>query len=173
MKSAPTWEPFLILHPDERPPLPRSVETPEGVTDRLRVVAFAELQAREAFRWAAERFEEAEPAVKTAWRGLALAEDRHLNWLLTRLKELNCDVAERGLQPDLWNSFMQCQSPREFAVFMANAEERGRRGGERLRRSLQKIDPVSAELFGRIADEEVEHIQCAERFFPGAVGSRR
>lgn len=162
----PSWAPFRLCESGVRPPRTRDIQTVEGVGDRLRAAAFAEIQAREAFLWAAETFADAPASLKTAWKGLAAAEDKHLNWLLKRMEEIGEPVEGRPVSDFLWDSFMRCQTAREFAHFMSNAEERGRVAGERFRDALSKIDPVSARIFGRIAEEEVEHIALAYRYFP-------
>lgn len=164
----PDWSPFVVLPRDVRAPAPRGIETREGIGDRLRTAAFAEIQAMHAFNWGAENFEDAPSSLKTAWRGLALAEERHLGWLLKRMEELGIDVKERPVSDWLWVSLVSCKTASEFAHFMASAEERGRQAGVRFRDALAKIDPISADIFGRIADEEVEHIRLAEQYFPGA-----
>ncbi|MCC7440960.1 MAG: DUF455 family protein [Bdellovibrionales bacterium] len=159
------WSPFRICAVGELPPRTRAVSSPEGVGDRLRAVAFAELQAREAFDWAADTLHDASDTVRGAWRNLARAEDKHLSWLLARMAELGVSVSERPVSTDLWQTLTRCRTAREFAVFMAAAEDRGRAAGERLRDALRAHDPVSAELFGKIALEEVSHIELATRFF--------
>ena len=166
LEANPDWNPFLLSSPGERSDPPRSISTREGVGDRLRAAAFAEIQAREAFNWAASRFEDAPPSLRQAWQGLALAEDRHLQWLLSRLSELGIDVRERKVSQHLWLSFMACASAQEFAVYMANAEERGRKAGERFHKALYPADPVTAKIFGKIAEEEVAHIALAAKYFP-------
>src|SRR6185369_10143196 len=153
------WDPFVVR--DARPEPPRPISTIEGVGDRLRAAAFAELQAREAFLWAASQFEDAPPQLRAAWRALASAEQRHLDLLLGRLKALGIDVRERAVSTRLWESLMGCRSAREFAVFIANAEERGRKAGERFRQAMGPVDRASAEIFGLIADEEVAHVELA------------
>lgn len=167
LPATPSWEPFKLAPRGARAQEVRAIGTREGVADRLRIVAFAELQAREAFLWAADRFEDASPELRDAWRRLAKEEDKHYGWLMTRLSELGVDVADRLVCDDLWLSLIGCTSAREFAVYMATAEERGRKGGERFYQSMLSTDSVSAKLFGKIAEEEVMHIRLAERFFPG------
>src|SRR5690606_7405322 len=81
-RSAPDWSPFQICQEGVRAPAPRDIRSAEGIGDRIRAAAFAEIQARDAFDWAARHFEDAPPALREAWKGLALAEDKHLNWLL-------------------------------------------------------------------------------------------
>lgn len=162
----PDWAPFLVLPREERTKTPRSIATRDGIGDRLRAAAFAEIQAYYAFLWGAARFTDAPELLRVNWRGLAFAEERHLGWLLKRADELGIDLRERGVSDWLWVSLTNCTTAREFAVFMASAEERGRRAGVRFHEELAKIDPVTAEIFGKIAEEEIEHIRLAEKFFP-------
>ena len=164
--STPDWQPFRLAKAGERVLPPRSLKSPDGVADRLRVAGFAEIQAREAFLWAAESFQDTSHALQTAWRTLAKEEDKHLGWLLQRLKALGFQVEDRPVSDALWRSFIQCTTAEAFAVYMAKAEERGRIAGERFYEALNKIDPISAEIFRKIAEEEVQHIQLAERYFP-------
>lgn len=164
--QTPDWSPFLVQK--ERPLPPRPIHTLEGVGDRLRAAAFAEIQAREAFEWAAARYDDAPEALRGAWRMLARAEDKHLGWLLDRMKALGIDVRERATSDQLWHSFERCETAESFAWFMANAEERGRRAGERFAQDLKERDPETARIFGQIALEEIEHIELAKRFFPKA-----
>lgn len=162
----PSWEPFKLSPRGSRAQEVRALNTPEGIADRLRIVAFAEMQARQAFLWAAESFEEATPELRDAWRRLAKEEEKHFGWLMNRLMELDVNVGERLVCDDLWHSLVGCTSSKEFAVYMATAEERGRKGGERFYQSMLNIDPISAKLFGKIAEEEVMHIRLAAQFFP-------
>ena len=164
--SAPHWGEFQLAPAGEHGAAPRSIHSREGIGDRLRAAAFAEIQAREAFLWAADRFEDAPTALRTAWRGLAQAEERHLGWLLARMKELGVSLAEKPVSDALWQSLMSCQSGREFAFYISNAEERGRRAGVRFCQAMKEIDPESARIFGRIAEEEVEHVALAYRYYP-------
>lgn len=171
--SAPRdWKPFRILPRDERAAPPRDIQSREGIGDRLRTAAFAEIQARDAFLWAADRFLDAPPGLADAWRKLAADEDRHLNSLLNRMKELELPVDERGVSDWLWVSLMECETARGFATYMAGAEERGRKAGVRFYETLAKTDPVSANIFRVIAEEEVEHINLASRFFPEETQAR-
>lgn len=158
------WEPFLVT--SGKADAPRSLDTPEGVGDRLRSAAFAEIQAKEAFLWAADHFSDASDDLKNAWRLLARAEERHLLWLLTRMKELNVDVQARRVSDWLWVSLISCQTAEEFALYMASAEERGRKAGARFHQALFGTDPITARIFGKIAEEEVAHIELAYRYFP-------
>lgn len=164
-EAGPIWKPFLICPPDIRPEPPRSLRTPGGAADRMRTAAFAELQAREAFLWAAERYQEAAPALREAWRGLAQAEDRHLKWILRRMSELGLDPQAKPVSLRLWRSLTSCPTARDFALFMAGAEQRGMEAGLLFERSLRDSDRASAEMFGTIASEEAAHIALARKFF--------
>jgi len=163
----PNWGPFHVISRGQHPPGPRSMDSKEGILDRLRAVAFAELQAKEAFLWAASHFQgQAPDACLRAWHGLGLAEERHYGWLVKRLEELGGTLQERPVSDQLWVSLRTCTQADEFAHKMASAEDRGRRAGERFVEGMKKHDPVSAEIFRKIAEEEVEHIRLATRYFP-------
>ncbi len=161
----PDWKPFQVALPGNKADLPRSLETLEGVGDRLRVAAFAEIQAREAFLWATSFFKEASSELKQAWSQLAIDENRHLQWLLTRMKELQIEINARKVSDQLWCSLYSCQNTRAFSLYMASAEERGRVAGMRFFEVLHPTDPVTARIFKTIAEEEVNHIRMARQFF--------
>lgn len=175
MKPARDWSPFRVVPQGEHAEAPRSIHTREGVADRLRAAAFAEIQARDAFLWAAEHLKDAPQGLQIAWKDLAAAEDKHLRWLMGRLSELGFEPSDRGVSDQLWHSLTGCKTAEEFSLFMATAEDRGRRAGERFYQQLKDRDSTSAEIFGKIAEEEVEHIRLAETFFgfkPGQVEER-
>ena len=155
------WSPFQVCDADAFPPAPRGINTPEGLGDRLRVAAFAELQAREAFRWAADTLLDVSPELRAAWRRIADDEHRHLEMLLGRMRELGVDPAGRPVSDRLWRSLRACKTAKEFIPYMRTAEERGRAAEESFRRSLAQRDPVTAALFGKIADDEAEHIESS------------
>ena len=165
----PDWGPFLVLPREARPKAPRAITSREGISDRLRAAAFAEIQAYYAFLWAAERFDDAPELLRMNWRGLALAEERHLGWLLTRMTELGMDLRERGVSDWLWTSLLKCASAREFATYIANSEERGRLAGVRFSEAMMEVDPTTAKIFGKIAEEEIEHIRLAAKFYPDST----
>jgi rubrerythrin len=156
------WAPFRVCAIGEKPPYPRALSTPEGLGDRLRFVAFAEKQATHAFAIAADSYEDVSEGAKKIWRTLAEEENKHLQWLLWRIEELNLDVTERPQSLALWESFDRCENAAEFARFMANAEERGRIAGEKFYETLLKIDAITAKIFQQIALEEQEHIRLAK-----------
>lgn len=163
------WAPFVLADDGKHSDAPRSIDSLEGVGDRLRAAAFAEVQAREAFRWAAEKFvNDVSPELREAWLELAAQEQKHLDWLLERMNELGIKIQDRKVSTFLWLSLISCKTPRDFALYMANAEERGRRAGERFHQALKQRDPESARIFGTIAEEEISHIELARRHFPCA-----
>ena len=155
------WSPFTICAPGEKAPYPRALTTVEGLGDRLRFVAFAELQAVHAFSAAAHLYADTPPAARELWLTLSREEEKHFQLLIARMKELGVEPSERPQSLALWQSFDRCNTAREFAVFMAKAEDRGRHAGEQFYETLLKIDLVTAELFKRIAEEEKEHIRLA------------
>jgi rubrerythrin len=158
------WHPYVL----GVVPKPRSLLTPEGLGDRLRFVAFAERQATRAFREAATRFSDASPGLREAWLWVAAEEEKHESWLLQRLADIKQDVATVPVALDLYLSFERCQTAQEFAIYMSNAEERGRVAGERFAQVLASTDPLTAKMFEQIALKEREHVALTERFFPVA-----
>ena len=139
--------------------------TPEGIGDRLRSAAFAEYQAFEAFSWAASYFTQAPDELRRIWRRLAQEELRHRDMILKRMEELGVAAGDRPVSDRLWLALIACVSAEEFSLFMARCEERGRTAELRFYEVLATIDPVTAELFGRIAADEAEHIALASNQF--------
>ncbi len=151
-----------MCEPEEYAPAARGVNTAEGLGDRMRIAAFAELQAREAFRWAADTLLDATDEQRVGWRRIAADENRHLQMLLGRMAELGIGPEERPVSDRLWRSLRSCRTAREFVAYMKTAEERGRAAEESFRVQFVKRDPVTAAIFGKIADDEAEHIAFAE-----------
>lgn len=166
------WSPFQLAPTGQHPPAPRALESQEGIGDRLRSAAFAEFQAREAFEWAANTFTDGPDELRNSWRLLAREENKHMGWLLTRMKELSFEVAARPVSDHLWHSLVACKTAEEFAIFMASAEERGQRAGIRFSQGLRKLDPVTADIFQKIAEEESSHIELTRRFFPDSLNQK-
>lgn len=157
--------PFRVCAVDERPPRPRGVTTPEGVGDRMRTAAFAELQAVHAFRWAADRYGDAPDGLREEWRAQVADEERHLAMILGRMAALGVDPAERPVSLGLWRKLSACGDAESFCILIAEAEERGRRGGLALVEAVQGRDPVTAAVFKEIAADEVAHVALADRFY--------
>lgn len=157
------WRPFVVCPPGVRPPAPRGLATPGGLGDRLRVAAFAELQAREAFRWAAASLPDASEERRAAWGRIAEEEDLHLRMILERMAALGVRPDERPVSDALWRSLSRCRTAAEFSAYMRTAEERGRAAEESFRRKLADSDPATAAMFGKIADDEAEHLAAADR----------
>jgi uncharacterized ferritin-like protein (DUF455 family) len=157
------WAPFAVCEPDQFAAAPRGINTAEGLGDRLRVAAFAELQAREAFRWAADTWLDATVPQRAAWRRIADDEHRHLEMLLGRMRELGVKPEARIVSDRLWRSLRACKTTAAFAAYMKTAEERGRAAEESFRRQFAERDPITSAIFGKIADDEAKHIAMAER----------
>ncbi len=157
------WSPFAVCAPEEYAPPTRGIGTPEGVADRLRTAAFAERQAFEAFTWAADTLIDASDELRAAWRRIGLEEKTHLELLLGRMAELGVKPAERPVSDRLFRRLIQSKSASEFTVLMRDAEARGQAAEESFRRSLAQRDPATAAIFGRIADDEAEHLALADR----------
>jgi uncharacterized ferritin-like protein (DUF455 family) len=155
------WSPYLIGPPQKI----RSLNTSQGLGDRLRLVAFAERQAFHAFNEAAQRFTDAPGELIQAWKWVALEEAKHESWLVNRLKELGQEVSDSPVSLNLYYSLQKCESARDFALYVSDAEERGRVGAEKFALSLAQTDPITAAIFKQIALEEVGHIALVERFF--------
>lgn len=158
------WAPFLVQSTVQL--APRPLPTREGIGDRLRTAAFAELQAERAFNRAAEIYTDAPQALRDAWRHLAIEETKHMRWLLGRLEEMQIDVRERPVSDSLWQSLSKCSDARSFAQYIADSEERGRRAGQRFHDTLLTIDEKTARIFGEIAREEQRHIDLAYKYYP-------
>lgn len=152
------YQPFRIGKPDTIRPL----SAPEGVADRLRVVAFAELQARDLFRYGCERFGALVPAQWRAdWERFAAVEDKHAQMLLTRMVELGVDVGARAVSDKLSRLCRSTDDAVLFLFLLSSAEERGMEAGNVLGKQMGVVDAVSAALFAQIAAEEVEHVESA------------
>jgi uncharacterized ferritin-like protein (DUF455 family) len=156
------WTPFVVCPPDERAPATRGMGGPDGLGDRLRTAAFAERQAFAAFFWAAENLPDAPEEMRAAWRRIGLEEKKHLDMLLARMTELGVDVAARPVSDRLWRSLSACKTAAEFSAHMREAEARGQAAEETFRRVLADRDPVTAAIFGQIADDEAEHLALAD-----------
>ncbi|HXH31960.1 MAG TPA: ferritin-like domain-containing protein [Bacteriovoracaceae bacterium] len=143
----------------------RALHSPEGLGDRLRLVAFAERQAFNAFTHAAEFYTDAPPGLTEAWKWVAQEEAKHESWLVKRLEELGQELCAVPVNLNLYHSLVNCQSAREFSLYVSDAEDRGRIGAEKFAEVLAQRDPVTASIFQQIALEELEHIKLVERFF--------
>lgn len=158
------WKPFVVCAPEERAPSARGLGGPDGVGDRLRTAAFAERQAFAAFLWAADTLADAPAPLREAWRRIGREEEVHLNLLLARMAELGVAVDGRPVSDRLWRSLTRCSGAREFAAVMREAEARGQAAEESFRRVLAERDPVTAAIFGRIAEDEAAHLALADEY---------
>lgn len=160
-----SWEPFLLCSEDEAPPKPRPFDTPEGLGDRMRTAAFAEFQAIRAFGWAAERFDDVPEGLRRRWAELVDDEGRHFEMIVERMEALGVALDGRPVSLALWRSLEGCQRGRDFCIYIASAEERGRQAGLALIKALATRDPATAAVFQQIVDDEVEHVALAETYF--------
>ncbi len=165
MTFANHWHPFVLTQGKPEPT--RALTAAEGVADRLRLVAFAELQARDAFRWGAERFPEAPEAWRQDWLRFAEVEDRHAQMLLTRMEELGVDPGARTVSDKLTRLCRKAEDPVLFLFLLSSAEERGMEAGLVLGQQMTAVDAASAALFQQIAAEEVEHVASAKAALEG------
>jgi len=161
----PDFRPFVICAPGERPGKPRALGTREGVGDRMRTAAFAELQAIQAFGWAAEHFQDAPEGLRASWRAQVADETRHYEMIARRMEELDLPLTGRPVSTALWSSLMECATGRDFCIRIAAAEERGRQAGVKLMKHLEKTDPETAAVFAEIAADEVAHVALAAIWF--------
>jgi len=159
------FSPFIICEPGVRPPKPRPMNIPEGLGDRMRTAAFAELQAIAAFGWAADHFQDVPQTLRDDWAAQVPDEIRHYEMIRRRMEDLGLDLTERPVSISLWESLQECATGKEFCIRIASAEERGRRAGIRVVRYLEKSDPETAAVFREIAADEVAHVALAKTYF--------
>jgi len=155
------WLPYLIGQPSRMRPL----NTTEGLGDRLRLIAFAERQAFHAFNEAIIRFPNSPKGLLEAWHWVALEEAKHESWLLNRLAAIGQKIEDRPVSLNLYYSLQNCQTPKDFALYISDAEERGRIGAEKFAEVLKTQDPETAEIFKQIALEEKAHIALVDKYF--------
>jgi len=157
--------PFLVGEPGVRSPRPRSLNSPEGLGDRLRTAAFAEWQAIAAFGWAAEYFTDAPEELRADWKRLVKDEVKHYNLITRRMADLGVDPAERPVSCFLWDSLVSCPTGEDFCKKIAGAEERGRLAAVKLVEFLGESDPATATIFREIAEDEVAHVSLAATYY--------
>jgi uncharacterized ferritin-like protein (DUF455 family) len=145
-----------------RPDPARGLASPEGVADRLRLVAFAELQARDLFTYGLEHFSGKVPQLwLDSWAAFAKVEERHAQMLLDRMLELGVDPGAKTVSDKLSRLCRAAAEPVLFLFLLSSAEERGMDAGFILGEQMRAVDPLSADIFARIAAEEVEHVKMA------------
>lgn len=141
----------------------RALGSKGGVEDRLRLVAFAELQARDLFRLGEERFRGMAPEGWTqTWLRFSEVEETHTQLLLDRMEMLGLGIASRTVSDKLSRLCRKTEDPILFLFLLASAEERGMEAGFKLAAQMAPFDPDSAAIFARIACEEVEHVEMAK-----------
>lgn len=155
----------MICDPGSRPLKPRSLAVPEGLGDRMRSAAFAELQAIAAFKWAAETFLDVPQELRDAWMAQVPEEAKHYDLIVKRMGDLGFGLQDRCVSTRLWESLQACSSGEEFCIKIAGAEERGRLAGVALCQHLEGTDPQTVAVFQEIVDDEVAHVALAYTFF--------
>lgn len=156
------WSPFKIGTSVK----PRPLNSSEGIVDRIRIAAFAERQAYYAFLEAARIFANEVPAdLVLAWKRIAMEEAKHESWLLKRLVEIDQNVAELPVGLGLYHSFCKCDTAKDFALYISDSEEKGRLAGLKFVEALETRDPRTAKIFSDIANEELDHISLAAKYF--------
>ncbi len=154
------WAPFRL---GKKPEYVRPLESREGVADRLRLVAFAELQARDLFRFGAEKFRDSAPREwLSQWTEFSEVEERHAQMLLDRMGVLGVRIEDRMVSDKLSRLCLRAEDPLTFLFLLSSAEERGMEAGFTLGEQMNAYDSASAAVFKQIADEEVAHVAMAK-----------
>lgn len=153
------WAPFRVAQ--GRAEKMRALNSPYGVGDRLRAVAFAEIQAREGFLWGARAFVEAPAEWRDTWLRFAEMENTHAQLLLNRAAELKVDLSERSVSDSLMRTFRRADRAEVFYYLISTAEQRGMEVGLSMIEPMREVDAESAAIFERCALEEKEHIAAA------------
>ncbi len=159
------WKPFVLCTPGQRPARPRDIRLTEGLGDRLRTAAFAELQAVRAFSWAVDRFDDVPEGLADDWRRQIPQEQQHLAMILQRMAELGIEPAGRPVSPRVWESVRDCETGKQFCLYICSAEERGRLAGIQLCQALQETDPKTVAIFQSIVDDEEAHVALAATYY--------
>ena len=160
----PDWFPFTIAQDGARGAKIRSISTPDGLGDRIRSAAFAELQAIHAFEWARAKFTEVPGWLSDGWDRVITEEKNHLGWLLSRMETLGVDPGGRTVSIRLWNTLERSTSAGEFCFWITEAEEWGRKAAHAIAPQISARDPETAAIFERIALEELFHVALGKRY---------
>ncbi|MCO5142295.1 MAG: hypothetical protein M9962_04300 [Oligoflexia bacterium] len=156
------WSPFRL---SERADSIGKLSQDNGVVDRLRLVCFAELQARDLFRYGAEKFKTIAPMEWIeSWLQFAEVENRHGQMLWDRFIDLNGIIENRAVSNKLYRHCLSTEDHILFLFLLSSAEERGMESGYILSEQMDLIDKKSANIFKQIAEEEEEHVESATRF---------
>ncbi len=159
-----SWSPFKLAAKAE---VIRPLQSKEGIADRLRTVAIAELLARDAFSWGVRQFPEAPQEWLDLWTSFEAIEDRHAQMLLDRMTALGVRAEDRVVSDKLSKLCRTATDPIIFWFLISTAEERGMEAGFLLGKQMHEYDAESAAIFKQIADEEVEHVESANKFLAG------
>jgi len=160
----PNWTPFKVAENGARGSKTRSISTQEGLGDRIRSAAFAELQAVHAFGWARTKFLDVPDWLSSGWDRVIREEKNHLDWLIARMEELEIDPSGREVSARLWNTLERSTSAGEFCYWITEAEEWGRRAAHAIAPQINARDPQTAAIFEKIAKEERFHVALGRRY---------
>lgn len=160
IKTSDLWKPFQV---GPKPDRMRAIHTLEGIGDRLRAVAFAEIQARDGFRLGIERFPEVDREIRKNWLEFAEMEELHAQLLLNRAHDLGVDLSARVVSDNLWRMFSMANEADFFLYLISTAEARGMEIGLSMIEPMRQFDAESAAVFERIARDEADHVAFAER----------
>ena len=141
------------------------MKSPDGLGDRMRTAAFAELQAIRAFTWAADHFSDVPDSLRDTWRAQVADEQKHYDLIRHRMAELGIGIKDKPVSAKLWDSLSQCESGKDFCIYICSAEERGRQAGIKLVKYLAEKDPATAAVFQEIVTDEVAHVALAKTYF--------
>ena len=158
------WSPFSVAPDGARGAKTRSLSTPEGLGDRIRSAAFAELQAIYAFEWASAKFTEVPHWLSAGWERVIIEEKNHLGWLMSRMDTLGVDPRARAVSIRLWNTLKRSTSAGEFCFWITEAEEWGRKAAHAIAPQILDRDPETAAIFEKIALEERFHVALGRRY---------
>jgi uncharacterized ferritin-like protein (DUF455 family) len=160
-----SWEPFVLIPPGQKSPVPQSMSHRDGLGDRLRIAAFAELQAVRAFSWAAEHFTDVPPSLRDGWERQIPEEKLHFRLIVERMNNLGVRPEQKAVSAQLSEKLYASESAEQFAIEIATAEHKGRLAALRMAEYLKNRDSVTAAVFHRIASDEVSHIQLVMDHF--------
>ncbi|MBN2526782.1 MAG: ferritin-like domain-containing protein [Deltaproteobacteria bacterium] len=160
-----SWEPFVLAPPDHKAPFPQPMSHRDGLGDRLRIAAFAELQAVRAFGWASEHFTDVPATIIEGWQRQIPEEKLHFRLIVERMIRLGILPQKKTVSANLSETLYSCQSGKDFAIQIATAEHKGRLAALKMADYLQHRDPVTAQVFLRIARDEVAHVQLVMDHF--------
>jgi uncharacterized ferritin-like protein (DUF455 family) len=160
-----SWEPFVLSSPEQKLPFPQPMSHRDGLGDRLRIAAFAELQAVRAFGWASEHFKDVPISLIEGWERQIPEEKLHFRLIMERMSNLGVRPEKKPVSAKLSETLFTCETGEKFAIEIATAEHKGRLAALKMADYLQDRDPVTTRVFLRIARDEMSHVQLVMDHF--------